>query len=53
MGLPSHVHIVELSARDGPEGLQRFIPVDCRVRLLNRLTDAGPQAFLIAGEWAG
>lgn len=41
MGLPAHVKIVELSARDGLEGFKRFIPVDFRVELVNRLTDAG------------
>ena len=35
MGLPSRVHIVELSARDGLKGLKRCIPVDFRVELLN------------------
>ena len=41
MTLPTKVKIVDLTARDGIEGIKRLIPVDFRVELINRLTDAG------------
>jgi hydroxymethylglutaryl-CoA lyase len=41
MALPAKVKIVDLTARDGLEGFKRFIPVDFRVELIDRLTDAG------------
>ena len=41
MTLPATIKIVDLTARDGLEGIKRMIPVDFRVELINRLTDAG------------
>jgi hydroxymethylglutaryl-CoA lyase len=41
MAMPTEVKIVDLTARDGLEGIKRLIPVDFRVELINRLTDAG------------
>src|SRR2546427_7142316 len=41
MMMPTKVKIVDLTARDGIEGIKRLIPVDFRVDLVNRLTDAG------------
>ncbi len=41
MALPSAVKIVDLTARDGLEGFPYLIPVDFRVELIDRLTDAG------------
>ena len=39
--MPTNVKIVDLTARDGLEGIKRLIPVDFRVDLINRLTEAG------------
>ncbi len=50
MSLPSKVKIVDLTARDGLEGFKRFIPVDFRAALINRLTDAGFPAIEV-GEF--
>lgn len=50
MTLPDTVKIVDLTARDGLEGFKRFIPVDFRVELINRLTEAGFPAIEI-GEF--
>lgn len=41
MSLPNRVKIVDLTARDGLEGFKHFIPVEFRVDLIDRLTDAG------------
>src|SRR5581483_6321338 len=41
MPLPTKVKIVDLTARDGLEGFKHFIPVEFRVDLIDRLTDAG------------
>lgn len=41
MALPRHVKIVDLTARDGLEGFEHLIPVEFRVELIERLTDAG------------
>ena len=41
MAMPTTVKIVDLTARDGLEGIKRLIPVDFRVDLINRLTEAG------------
>ena len=41
MALPSTVKIVDLTARDGLEGFKHLIPVEFRVELIDRLTDAG------------
>src|SRR5689334_6951241 len=41
MAMPTKVKIVDLIARDGLEGIKRLIPIDFRVDLINRLTDAG------------
>ncbi len=41
MALPSKVKIVALTARDGLEGIKHLVPVDFRVELVNRLSDAG------------
>lgn len=41
MSLPTKVKIVDLTARDGLEGFKHFIPVEFRVDLIDRLTDAG------------
>ena len=41
MTLPSKVKIVDLTARDGLEGFKHLIPVDFRIELVNRLSDAG------------
>jgi hydroxymethylglutaryl-CoA lyase len=50
MSLPTNVKIVDLTARDGLEGIKRLIPVDFRVELVNRLTDAGFPAIEV-GEF--
>jgi hydroxymethylglutaryl-CoA lyase len=50
MAMPTKVKIVDLTARDGIEGIKRLIPVDFRVELINRLTDAGFPAIEI-GEF--
>src|SRR5262245_41970051 len=50
MPLPTKVKIVDLTARDGLEGFKRFIPVDFRVALIDRLTDAGFPAIEV-GEF--
>ncbi|MBI3247293.1 MAG: hydroxymethylglutaryl-CoA lyase [Deltaproteobacteria bacterium] len=41
MSLPNRVKIVDLTARDGLEGFKHFIPVEFRIDLIDRLTDAG------------
>ena len=41
MTLPDKVKIVDLTARDGLEGFKHLIPVDFRIELVNRLSDAG------------
>ncbi len=41
MTLPSKVKIVDLTARDGLEGFKHLVPVDFRIELVNRLSDAG------------
>lgn len=41
MALPSKVKIVDLTARDGLEAIKNLVPVDFRVELVNRLSDAG------------
>ena len=41
MALPNRVKIVDLTARDGLEGFKHLIPVEFRVELIDRLTDAG------------
>ncbi len=41
MTLPTRVKIVDLTARDGLEGFKHFVPVEFRVELIDRLTDAG------------
>ena len=41
MALPNKVKIVDLTARDGLEGFKHLIPVEFRVELIDRLTDAG------------
>lgn len=41
MSLPERVKIVDLTARDGLEGFKHFVPVEFRVELIDRLTDAG------------
>ena len=41
MALPTQVKIVDLTARDGLEGFKHLIPVEFRVELIDRLTDAG------------
>ena len=48
--MPTKVKIVDLTARDGLEGIKRLIPVDFRVELVNRLTDAGFPAIEV-GEF--
>ncbi len=50
MILPAKVKIVDLTARDGIEGIKRLIPVDFRVELINRLTEAGFPAIEV-GEF--
>lgn len=50
MPLPARVKIVDLTARDGLEGFKHSIPVDFRVDLINRLTDAGFPAIEV-GEF--
>jgi len=50
MTMPMKVKIVDLTARDGLEGIKRWIPVDFRVELINRLTDAGFPAIEV-GEF--
>ncbi|MGE0683904.1 MAG: hydroxymethylglutaryl-CoA lyase [Candidatus Binatia bacterium] len=50
MSLPAKVKIVDLTARDGLEGFKHFIPVEFRVELINRLTDAGFPAIEV-GEF--
>lgn len=50
MTMPTKVKIVDLTARDGLEGIKRVIPVDFRVELVNRLTDAGFPAIEV-GEF--
>ncbi|HEV8714281.1 MAG TPA: hydroxymethylglutaryl-CoA lyase [Candidatus Binatia bacterium] len=50
MTLPTKVKIVDLTARDGIEGIKRLIPVDFRVELVNRLTGAGFPAIEV-GEF--
>ena len=50
MAMPTKVKIVDLTARDGLEGIKRLIPVDFRVDLINRLTDAGFPAIEV-GEF--
>lgn len=50
MTLPAKVKIVDLTARDGLEGFKHFIPVEFRVELVDRLTDAGFPAIEV-GEF--
>jgi hydroxymethylglutaryl-CoA lyase len=50
MTLPAKVKIVDLTARDGIEGIKRLIPVDFRVELVDRLTEAGFPAIEV-GEF--
>jgi hydroxymethylglutaryl-CoA lyase len=50
MSLPTKVKIVDLTARDGLEGFKHFIPVEFRVELVDRLTDAGFPAIEV-GEF--
>ena len=50
MKLPDKVKIVDVTARDGIEGIKRAIPVRLRVELIDRLTDAGLPAIEI-GEF--
>lgn len=50
MTMPTKVKIVDLTARDGLEGIKRAIPVDFRVELINRLSDAGFPAIEV-GEF--
>lgn len=50
MKLPTKVKIVDLTARDGLEGFKHFVPVDFRVELIDRLTDAGFPAIEV-GEF--
>jgi len=50
MAMPTKVKIVDLTARDGLEGIKRVIPVDFRVDLINRLSDAGFPAIEV-GEF--
>jgi hydroxymethylglutaryl-CoA lyase len=50
MTLPTKVKIVDLTARDGLEGFKRLIPVEFRVDLIDRLTDAGFPAIEV-GEF--
>jgi hydroxymethylglutaryl-CoA lyase len=50
MPMPTKVKIVDLTARDGLEGFKHFIPIDFRVELINRLTDAGFPAIEV-GEF--
>ncbi|MBI3796926.1 MAG: hydroxymethylglutaryl-CoA lyase [Deltaproteobacteria bacterium] len=50
MTLPAKVKIIDLTARDGIEGIKRLIPVDFRVELVNRLTAAGFPAIEV-GEF--
>lgn len=50
MALPTKVKIVDLTARDGLEGIKRMIPVEFRVDLINRLSDAGFPAIEV-GEF--
>lgn len=50
MALPEKVKIVDLTARDGLEGFKQFVPVEFRVELINRLTDAGFPAIEV-GEF--
>lgn len=50
MSLPTKVKIVDLTARDGLEGFKHFIPVEFRVELIDRLTDAGFPAIEV-GEF--
>lgn len=41
MKLPRKVKIIDVTARDGIEGIMRAIPVSLRVELIHRLADAG------------
>ena len=50
MKLPDKVKIVDVTARDGIEGIMRAIPVRVRVELIDRLTDTGLPAIEI-GEF--
>ena len=50
MTLPAKVKIVDLTARDGLEGFKHFIPVEFRVELIDRLTEAGFPAIEV-GEF--
>src|SRR5262245_20460435 len=50
MTLPAKVKIVDLTARDGIEGIKRLIPVEFRVALVNHLTAAGFPAIEV-GEF--
>ncbi len=45
VALPKKVTIIEVSVRDGIEGLKREIPVDFRVDLINRLLKTGIHAL--------
>ncbi|MGH7175984.1 MAG: hydroxymethylglutaryl-CoA lyase [Tepidisphaeraceae bacterium] len=47
MRLPDRVKILDVTARDGIEALGRAVPVDPRVELVNRLSDAGLAAIEI------
>ncbi len=50
MKLPNKVKIVDVTARDGIEGIMHAVPVELRVELIDRLTDAGLPAIEI-GEF--
>ncbi len=50
MALSTKVKIVDLTARDGLEGFKHFVPVEFRVELIDRLTDAGFPAIEV-GEF--
>jgi hydroxymethylglutaryl-CoA lyase len=50
MAMPTKVKIIDLTAREGLEGIKRVIPVDFRVDLINRLSDAGFPAIEV-GEF--
>src|SRR5712692_1630085 len=41
MTLPNKVKIVEVGSRDGLQNEKETIPADVKVKLVNRLTDAG------------
>ena len=49
MRFPSYIPVVDVTARDGLQSLTRWIDTDTKVKLIDRLSDAGYKTIEVSG----